>query len=147
MAHDIIPTLRRPRQENCHKTQAVLSSVESSRRAWNLVWGPISEGKGRTCTVPWHAWWSSTVHSSVNCQVSHPTSSRQSWLSTSEYYTLHLYQPQLRSCQLPSMGLPIHTDSLPDGRSAAMWVPRQTEQLGFVPRSRTSPSTPLSNVF
>lgn len=101
VAHDIIPTLRRLRQD-------VLSSLESSRIAWSLVWGPVSEGKGRTGRIPWHAWWSSTVHSSqvaVNCQVSHPTSSRQSWLSTSEYHTLHLCQPQLQSCQLPSMGL------------------------------------------
>lgn len=49
------------------QTQAVLSSMESSRIAWSLVWGPISEGKGRTCTIPWHAWWSSTVHSLRGC--------------------------------------------------------------------------------
>lgn len=110
----IVPTLRRLRQESCHKTQAVLSSVESGV-------SPISEERkepARFLGTPGGA----AQHSSRGCwelpgftgtlkQAAHPTSSRQPWLSTSKYHTLHLYQPQLWSCQLPSMGLLRHTDS------------------------------------
>lgn len=146
----IVPTLRRLRQESCNKTQAVLSSVESSVR-------PCLRRKEKNCTIPWHAWCSSKARSSRGCyelpgltgtrkQATHPTSSWQSWLFTSKYHTSHLYQPQLWSCQLPSMGLLRHTDSLPDGRVR----PHEfTNRLtaAFVTRSRTSPSTPLSDVF
>lgn len=111
----IVPTLRRLRQESCHKTQ--LSSVP-----WSLSQKERKE-PARFLGTPGGA----AQHSSRGCcelpgltgtlkQATHPTRSRQSWLSTSKYHTLHLYQPQLWSCQLPSMGLLRHTDSLPDGR-------------------------------